>query len=216
MPDAMGRPIILGGSDLRRLFLAAAFLVALLGAARADFGEGLAAYERGAYGIAFQEWLPLAEEGDAEAQFFLGFLYAEGRGVRQDIAEATRLFRKSAEKGHADGQFALGTLFEKGVGVPQSHGEAARWYRKAAEQGLASAQNNLGLLYQKGSGVPRNYVKAHLWFGLSAQWYERASTLPLQERRRAVANRDAVAKLMTSAEIAKAERLARAWRPKSP
>ncbi|RMD65342.1 MAG: sel1 repeat family protein, partial [Alphaproteobacteria bacterium] len=38
------------------------------GQARADFSDGLAAYDAGDYAAAFAEWRALAESGDVEAQ----------------------------------------------------------------------------------------------------------------------------------------------------
>ena len=62
----------------------------------ADFDDGVAAYNAGAYEIAFREWKPLAEQGDASAQFGLGVLYAQGEGVPQDDKEALKWYTKMA------------------------------------------------------------------------------------------------------------------------
>ena len=56
---------------MKRLALAVVFLSCLTAPARAGIDEGLAAYERGDYATALQEWAPLANQGDAEAQYFL-------------------------------------------------------------------------------------------------------------------------------------------------
>ena len=56
--------------------------------AAADFRAGVEAYVRGDYTTAYKEWLPLAEQGQAEAQFFLGVMYADGDGVPKDDAAA--------------------------------------------------------------------------------------------------------------------------------
>jgi len=77
-----------------------------------------------------------------------------------------------------------------------------------AEQGDADSQNNLGVLYYHGQGVPQDYVQAHMWFNLSA-----AGLPPGKELDSAVGNRDNVAKLMTPAQIAEAQRRAGNWRP---
>ena len=71
--------------------------------ATADFETGLKAYKRGEYAAAHREWLPLADQGDAQAQFNLGLMYANGRGVPQDAAQALTWFRKAAAQGHATG-----------------------------------------------------------------------------------------------------------------
>ena len=65
----------------------------------AGFNEGLAAYERGDYTTAYEEFLPIAEQGDAFAQFSLGIMYDNGEGVPQDYAEAVKWYRLAAEQG---------------------------------------------------------------------------------------------------------------------
>ena len=186
---------------MKRLALAVVFLSCLTAPARAGIDEGLAAYERGDYATALQEWAPLANQGDAEAQYFLGHMYAEGQGVPRQNGKAAVWFRQAAEQGNGYGQFALGYLYNKGIGVAQDDAEAARWYRKSAEQGITVAQNNLGIMYEHGRGVPQDYVRAYLWYDLSI-------SLPGADRSKAVRNLDEIARKMTPAEIAEAQRLA--------
>jgi|TARA_E500000178_G_scaffold40292_1_gene36191 TPR repeat protein len=92
---------------------------ALSPATAADFDKGLAAYKAGDYQTALAEWRPLAEAGDVNAQTMLGLVYAEGKGVPQEHAEAAKWFRRAATRGHAEAQFALGVLYGLGEGVPQ-------------------------------------------------------------------------------------------------
>ena len=70
----------------------------------------------------------LAEQGNAEAQFSLGFRYDEGEGVPQDSQEAVKWWRKAAEQGHDQAQFGLGVMYETGDGVPRDSQEAVKWY----------------------------------------------------------------------------------------
>jgi TPR repeat protein len=65
-----------------------------------------------------------AEQGEADAQFNLGLLYANGEGVPQDYAEARTWYLKAAEQGDAKAQFNLGLLYSHGWGVPQDKAEA--------------------------------------------------------------------------------------------
>ena len=81
----------------------------------------------------------LAETGDAEAQFQLGNLYAEGRIVPNDFAEATKWFRKSADQGLAKSQYTLGVIHSGGLGVPVDFAEGFVWYCLAAKSGLEDA-----------------------------------------------------------------------------
>jgi hypothetical protein len=85
-----------------------------------------------------------AEQGDWTAQYVLGNLYATGRGVRKDLAEAARLWKLSAEQGNALAQFNLGNAYANGEGVPVDYAEAGRWLLAAAEQGHEKAKANLG------------------------------------------------------------------------
>ena len=88
-----------------------------------------------------------AEHGNPDAQYLLGTLSLEGKGVARSPSEAARWLRKAAEQGHSGAQHSLGTLYAGGIGVGRSMSEAVRWYRKAAEQGNAEAMNNLGSAY---------------------------------------------------------------------
>ena len=99
-----------------------------------------------------------AEQGDAEAQNNLGFMYSIGKGVPQDDAEAVRWFRLAAEQGDAYAQYNLGRMYRYGEGVPQETAEAVRWFRLAAEQGHAYAQYNLGRMYATGEATSQPWV----------------------------------------------------------
>jgi TPR repeat protein len=177
--------------------------IALLFAApvsAADFNKGLSAYKSGDYATALREWKPLAKQGNASAQTNLGFMYRKGQGVPQDYKTAVKWYRLAAEKGNARAQFNLGFMYNKGDGVPQDYKTAVKWYKLAAQQGDAIAQNNLGTMYDKGTGVLQDYVRAHMWFNIASI---------SGKNKNASKNRDIVAKQMTPAQIAEAQKLAR-------
>ncbi len=98
---------------MKRIALAAVLLVMLVEPARAGFDEGVAAYKRGDYATALEELRPLAEQGDAKAQFYLGAMYAKGKGVPQDYAEAVKWYRKAAAQGLAEAQNNLDLMYAK-------------------------------------------------------------------------------------------------------
>jgi TPR repeat protein len=85
----------------------------------------------------------------------------------------------------------------------RDYATALRLIRPLAEQGDANAQYNLGVFYDNGLGVPQDKVRAYMWFNLSAA----------QGREGAAAFRDLIARRMTPAQIAEAQRLAREWKP---
>ncbi len=125
------------------------------------------------------------------------------------VTAFARELRVLAEQGRYGAQYNLGFMYSNGQGVPQDAAEAVKWYRKAAEQGDADAQNNLGVMYDKGRSVTQNYVQAHMWYNLAA-----AGLPPGEDRDLAAKGRDIVAKRMTPAQIAEAQRLAREWKPR--
>ncbi len=96
---------------------------------------GMEAYDKGDYATALKEWRPLAEQGNAEAQYGLGVMYRDSRGVSQDYEQALRWYRLAAAQGHASAQYTLGLMYELGQGVPQDDVQAHLWASLAAEQG---------------------------------------------------------------------------------
>ena len=92
----------------------------------ANYDKGMAAYERGDYVAALREWTPLAEQGDAIAQFSLGVMYERGEGAQQDYGQAVEWYRRAAEQGDAITQFNLGVMYEKGQGIGQDFGQAVK------------------------------------------------------------------------------------------
>ena len=81
-----------------------------------------------------------AEQGDAEAQFYLGDMYHLGKGVHRDYVEAAKWWRKAAEQGLAEARHNLGNSYYNGEGVPEDNAEAVKWHRKAAELGDAQSR----------------------------------------------------------------------------
>src|ERR1051325_6372856 len=133
-----------GGTSMpafRRLRRLLAFLLLfLLTSGNANAGpleDGVAAANRGDYSTALRLLRPLAEHGDAQAQYNLGVVYAHGRGVAKDDSTAVLWYRKAAEQGFALAQSNLGLMYANGRGVARDDATAVLWYRKATEQGLA-------------------------------------------------------------------------------
>ena len=103
-----------------------------------QFEDADAAYARGDYPTAFRLLKPMAEQGHAEAQYNLGSMYAEGRGVPQDYGEATKWFRKAAEQGNAMAQYNLGGMYFRGQGVPRDFVLAHMWFNLSVSRVPAS------------------------------------------------------------------------------
>ena len=165
----------------------------------ADYQKGLAAAQSGDFATALGEWTPLAEQGDAYAQFSLGQMYALGLGVAQDDKTAVKWYTLAAEQGVVLAQYSLGLMHAEGQGVPQDYKTAVKWYTLAAEQGFAKSQTNLGVMYGLGQGVIKDNVYAYMWGNIVASnGDEDGDKL-----------RDSVAKKMTATQIEKAQDLAR-------
>ncbi len=109
-------------------------------------GGGYQSYLKGDYRAAYEEWLPLAELGDIEAQYNIGVMYDEGAGRPQDLAAAAAWYRKAAQQGFMDAQTNLGMMYYHGQGVGQDRNEAAKWFRLAADQGDKEATEYLQIL----------------------------------------------------------------------
>jgi TPR repeat protein len=191
--------------------LAVAALAFLAGPlhAQGSLEEGLAAYRNADYAKAVELWRPLADKGDVDAQYRLGSMYAEGKGVAQNDATALMWFRRAAEGGNAAAQYNVGASYATGVGVEKNDAEAAKWFHRAADQGMAFAELNLGLLYAAGRGVPQDNVEAMTWLQLSL------FALPPGGARSDVARamQDVSAK-MTSEQLQDAKERARTWKAK--
>ena len=160
------------------------------------------AYQYQDYTTAIRELTPLAQQGDAFAQFNLGLWYDDGdwvAGIPDNDAEAVKWYRKAAEQGLARAQRTLGIMLNEGLGTPENDLEAAKWFHKAAEQGDVHAQLNLGFMYAEGEGVPVNYIKSYMWFSLAkAQGHEWAAV-----------RLDKLKELMTPSQITRAQALVR-------
>lgn len=109
-----------------------------------------------------------AEQGLAEAQYSLGWMYYYGQYFAQDYAMTVKWWHKAAEQNYGDAQYNLGIMYSQGLGVSQDYVQAAEWLGKAAEQGFPNAQYNLGLMYLRGQGVAQDNEQAHHWISLAA------------------------------------------------
>ena len=195
-----------------QIWTAACVIAIALGkpAAAGPLEDGRDSYREKEYAKAAQLWRPLAESGDATAQYFLGSLFAEGKGVPQNDATAFQWFLRAANQGNADAQYDVGASFAAGTGVNQSDAQAAKWFRRAADQGMVFAQLNLGLLYAAGKGVPRDSVEAFKWLKIAFGGLPAGG--PRMDVARAMQD---VATNMTRDQLDEAEVRARRWAARS-
>ena len=95
-------------------------------------GGEYVAFDRANYATALKVWLPLAQQGDAAAQTYVGEIFEKGLGVPSDYAAAAEWYRRAAEAGYSRAAINLGNLLEQGLGVPKDPTQALNWYRRAA------------------------------------------------------------------------------------
>jgi TPR repeat protein len=103
------------------------------------FEDGLNALEGGNYKTAMRLLRPLAAAGDARAQFRIGVMYVEGRGVPVDYSEAVGWLLQAADQGNTDAQNHLGFLYLYGRGVSKDYVSAHMWFDLAAAKGDVQA-----------------------------------------------------------------------------
>ena len=99
-----------------------------------ELQRGQSAFNVQNYSEALETWGALADDGVAEAQYGLGFMYESGWGVEQDYDEAFQWYEKAAKLGHAKSQFNLGLLYLNGFGVDKDLDKARYWIEFAASQ----------------------------------------------------------------------------------
>jgi hypothetical protein len=187
-------------SFFRTAFLAI-FMLSSATVLAADLDKGLAAFSVGDYETALAECQPLADEGNVEAMFCVGRMYANGFGVPMDDAMALKWYGLAAGEGHGEAQYNLGLMHANGWGVAMNDAPAAGFYRLAAGNGIVAAQAALGYCYKHGAGVEKDLVKAYIWFDIAAHHDDFS----------AASERDSVAERLTEEEIHAAQRSALQW-----
>lgn len=124
--------------------------------------------EAGDHAGAAQLMRKAADAGVPDAQYNLGVMYNEGRGVAPDPAQAAAWFIKAAEQGVLAANDNVGICYANGIGLPRDQAKAVWWFRRAAESGFAPSQFNMGVMYANGFGVVKDDDAAFKWFSLAA------------------------------------------------
>ena len=130
---------------------------------------GLFALERGHYGTAHRALLPLANDGNANAQVILGNLYEQGLGVKQNYQSALSWYQKAGDQDSPEGQYNAGLLYFNGTGVAKDYRTAYEWFNDAADGKSIEGAYMLGVMYHEGHGVPINFEQAKHWFLTAAK-----------------------------------------------
>lgn len=113
--------------------------------------------------------LAASEQGNAEAQYYLGLLYQNGSGVEESLEQAFVLFTSAAENGNQDAQYELSKAYANGRGTDIDGVKALHWLRVSANSGLGDAQFFLAGALDSGQGVPIDKVEALGWYRRAAE-----------------------------------------------
>ncbi len=165
---------------------------ALTSPAMADVKAGVDAWSLGKYDVAVKEWQPLAQLGDADAQFNMAQAYRFGRGVPVDMKLAEDWYRKAAAQGHFQAEDNLGLI------MFQNNNQAAAMpiIEKSANRGDSRAQYVLGTALFNGDYVAKDWVRAYaMMTRASAAGLPRASAslaqmdtyIPVEQRQQGLA-----------------------------
>jgi TPR repeat protein len=96
--------------------------------------------EPGVDDTVLRENLLPAQQGDPQAQMFMGYLYETGQGVPQNYTKAVQWYQRAAEQGNTLAQSQLGNMYRLGKGVSQNYIYAYMWFALAAKGGNANAK----------------------------------------------------------------------------
>ncbi|MGK5594967.1 MAG: tetratricopeptide repeat protein [Parachlamydiaceae bacterium] len=153
------------------------------GDARAQRKMGQTASNRGDFDQAERWFLQAADLGDMKAQLFIGKMYSDGWGVKEDgtlasyyMQKAVISLKRAGDSGDWAANWKLGSIYADDKHVPKDRKaafkcfrEASRLMEKAARLGDAKAQLHLGEMYLSGKGVEQNYALALKYFHKSAK-----------------------------------------------
>lgn len=117
----------------------------------------------------FEQAWQAAQNGDANAYYWLGCFYYQGEGTKQNYTEALKYFQKAANNGDAYSYAWIAKIYYYGNGCAQNYEEAFKWFLKAANAGQTVVYGWLGSVYYEGKGCNKNYGEAIKWFKKAAE-----------------------------------------------
>jgi uncharacterized protein len=166
-----------------------------------DFDDGVDAYKKGNYHTALEKFKQSVEQGVKLAFPYLGTMYEFGWGVEKNDREALKWHKRGVNWAYPESLRYVAMRYENGEGLPQDYKEAFNLYEFGAIIGDSFCEFKVGVMYSKGLGTTQDYVLAHKWFNVAGA----------NDNEDARKQRDILQKIMTPAQIAKAQKLAREW-----
>lgn len=117
--------------------------------------------------LAYRQFRLAADQGDVQAQYWVGMMEAEGVGTEKNIERAASWIAAAAEQGQALSISLLGIMRIQQLGMPENPDEGVRLTREAAEAGMPKARYRLGYMYLKGNHLAPDIQQACIWFLLA-------------------------------------------------
>lgn len=123
------------------------------------------AYNEGDYNTAFEIYTQLSDNGDADAQTSLGYMYQNEQGCQKDEAKTLELYTKAAEASQPYALFNLAILYGNGIGgVAHDQFKAHELHMEAAIREVVPAMYEVALMLERGLGCTQNYSEAAFWY----------------------------------------------------
>ncbi|QIK37753.1 sel1 repeat family protein [Caldichromatium japonicum] len=132
-----------------------------------DLASGIAAFESKQFTRAAQLLSPLAEQGNAEAQYRMAIMAQNGLGMHPNPLMAYSYMKKAAEAGLGLAQHGLAFMYMTGECAEQNPAKAIEWFKKAADQGMVGSLTTLAMMYEQGYGVPQDFEEARRLYRLA-------------------------------------------------
>lgn len=124
-----------------------------------DLSSGIAAFESKHFANAANLLAPLADAGNAEAQYRMAIMCQNGLGRAQNDVDALKWMQLAADQGQPYAQHGLGFMYMQGECIEKDEAEAVKWLTLAAEQKLPGSAMTLGMMYEQGQGVEKTKLK---------------------------------------------------------
>ena len=121
----------------------------------------------GEYTSAYNILIRLAKDNVADAQYYVGLMYARGQGVPKDYDAAASWFVRAHEQKHKGASFFLGKMHATGVGLSKDSNKALSYFEECADVD-ARAQYEIGLLYFDDDQIRHDYAKSAEFLGMAA------------------------------------------------
>ena len=143
-----------------------------------------------------------ADMGESDAEFNCAGLWQQGQGGPKDNSKAKSYYERAAQQGHIGALNALGMAARDGEFEAKDLNKAYNYFEQAAKKGNHLGLYEIGAMYEAGQPIPRDMIKAHLYYNLASARQNPQALEALQR----------LTNQLGSAEIERAQSLARAWK----